>query len=75
MLFVPGNILIIYLDYSKPGNQFKKYRRKFKELAEFLKNSNGNVVDKLLNSYSNVSFIELPVQYWKLIAADISKVE
>ncbi|KAA6394934.1 MAG: hypothetical protein EZS28_009540 [Streblomastix strix] len=67
--FVPGNILMIHLDYSKTGHQFKKQRRNFNELAEFQRYSNGNVVAKLLKPYSDVNIIELPVQYCKLVAS------
>ncbi|KAA6381856.1 MAG: hypothetical protein EZS28_022616 [Streblomastix strix] len=61
MSYSPGNILMIHRDYSKTGHQFVKQRRNFNELAEFIRNSNGNVVAKLLKPYSDVNIIELPV--------------
>ncbi|KAA6404356.1 MAG: hypothetical protein EZS28_000119 [Streblomastix strix] len=69
--FQPGIILLIHLDYTKTGDSFVMQRRNFNELAEFIKQSNGNVMVKLLKSQSDLKIVELLEQYCKLVAKDI----
>jgi hypothetical protein len=65
-----GNILLIHIDLSKTQQKFRKQRRVFNQLAEFIEYEHGNVKCKTLNTNSSFGEVVIPIYYTKLISMD-----
>jgi hypothetical protein len=75
--YQPGNILMIHIPWEKTSGMFKKQRRNFSELAEFLGYDGGNADVKLLKQIPQLGKqrLVIPVFYTKLVAKDMDDLE
>jgi hypothetical protein len=69
-----GNILLIHLDLSKTDDKFKKQRRAFNQLAEFIEYDHGNVNCFILERGRRGKEITLPIYYTKFVSSDLSTI-
>jgi hypothetical protein len=72
--YIQGNILLIHLDFSKTDEKFKKQRRTFNQLAEFVKYDHGNVNCFILERGRRGKEITLPIYYTKFVSTDLSTI-
>jgi hypothetical protein len=83
--FQPGNTLLVHIPFEKTRQLFKKQRRNFSALGEFLRYEGGNVVVALLkpvplltksnaNPEGLVTVIAIPNIYAKIIAPSVDEI-
>ncbi|KAA6366285.1 MAG: hypothetical protein EZS28_038188 [Streblomastix strix] len=65
--YLPGNILMIHVDYLRTMHRYMKQRRNFNELAKFIKYDNGNVECLLLKPFTDLDVITVPIYYTKFV--------
>jgi hypothetical protein len=75
--YKPGNIVLIHIPWEKTSGMFKKQRRNFSELAEFMGYDGGNADVRLLNPIPQLSKqrLVIPIYYTKLIADNMDSLE